>query len=168
MRKDNVQLFSRKPIIFRLFGSKPSLFIFTSTVLAYVIAILYESTFLAAFDIGPDLIEISPVVIFYSIISLVVAYGILELYIQLHHYFLHKTDEARGHTYKRLLYESLDTLAHMLYLTGILAIVSGTITAKNVSIKNLVFTVSLSIGVVLLLFAVRILIGLKPSSKQAA
>lgn len=155
-------LFSKKPIIAGMLKRSPTLTVFFSTVFAYAIAIIYESSYLSVFGLGPDLIELSPVVIFYSIVTVVSAYGVLELYMQVHHYLQHQDEVLRKKrdVYKRFLYLTLDHTTYLLYAIVFIFVITG-LAVSNVSSHTITVIVCIFLGMMLLSVLVPVLMGIK-------
>lgn len=158
----HISLFSRKPIIATMFNWNSALTIFVCTVFAYVVAILYESTYLSAFGLGPDLIEISPVVIFYSIVTLVIAYGFIELESQFHYYFTYedKILRSEGRVYKRFLYLVLDFATFSLYTIAFLSIITGVI-ISSIGTSTIYAALYIFAGSVAVVILIPIIFGAK-------
>lgn len=132
-------LFSRTPVISYLLGSNATVKVFASTLFAYVIAIIYESSYLNGFGVGPEVIEITPVVIFYSLLLVIAAYLLIELYVQLNHYFLLQAKQAKADksTWRRYLYELADMVSYLIYTVLFIMVLSGAIATNSLSMNPL-------------------------------
>jgi len=106
----------RPLLISPLLEGNKTLLVFGATIAAYTIALLSEIYLLSLYDIGPDMVELSPFTLLNGIIGLVIVYVVFEIWTEIYYQLVTAGYKLKdeGKIWLRLLNET-SQVAYLLF-----------------------------------------------------